>query len=254
MKNSARILPEPGRVLRRGRLSSQRRRPAGDMQTGRGPDLRRGRPAPGRLAAGAHAPRGSGYRPHRAGGGAHHRAGIRRSRRRAERRCLRAQALPDPQARQPPASIRPPDERAQGVLCRKPLHQGADLQGDAHARPVDVVLSGSSRTGLQDPPGHGPLAVLHEYLPQLGPGAAQPLHVPQRRDQHASGQRELDGRASGRGPYGFVRRFHQATVPGGGTGLFGLGHVRQRTGISAHDRAHAAGVGHDDDSGGVAEE
>ena len=40
-----------------------------------------------------------------------------------------------------------------------------------------------------------PLAVLHQHLPVLGPRAPVPLHQPQRRDQHAPRQRQLDVRA-----------------------------------------------------------
>ena len=39
-----------------------------------------------------------------------------------------------------------------------------------------------------------PLAVLDQHLPVVGPGAPVPLHQPQRRDQHAARERELDVR------------------------------------------------------------
>ena len=48
--------------------------------------------------------------------------------------------------------------------------------------------------GLHQPPGDGPLAVLDEHVPVVGPRAADPVHEPQRRDQHAARQHELDAR------------------------------------------------------------
>ena len=90
-------------------------------------------------------------------------------------------------------------------------------------------------------------------FPELGPGSAQPLHEPQRRDQYPAGERQLDDRAPGRRAHRAVRRFHHGVVPGGGTGLLRFRSLRQRSGVSAHDRANPPGVGHDDDPGGVAE-
>ena len=49
--------------------------------------------------------------------------------------------------------------------------------------------------GLHHAPGDGAFAVLDEHVPELGPRSAEPLHVAQRRDQHAARQRELDARA-----------------------------------------------------------
>ena len=39
-----------------------------------------------------------------------------------------------------------------------------------------------------------PLALLDQHVPELGAGAPLPLHRPQRRDQHAARQRQLDAR------------------------------------------------------------
>ena len=57
------------------------------------------------------------------------------------------------------------------------------------------------RAGLHEPPGDGPLAVLDEHVPLVGPRPADAVHEPQRRDQHAARQHELDAgprRASSR--------------------------------------------------------
>ncbi len=80
----------------------------------------------------------------------------------------------------------------QAVLHLQPVHQGDHLQGHADPRPAAAVLSRPDRSGLHHAPGHGPLAVLDQHLPQLGPGPAEPFHVPQRRDQHAARQHQLD--------------------------------------------------------------
>ena len=54
--------------------------------------------------------------------------------------------------------------------------------------------------------GAGALALLHQHLPHLGAGAAVPLHRPQRRNQHAARQPQLDERAARAAAVGEVRR------------------------------------------------
>ena len=93
----------------------------------------------------------------------------------------------------------------------------------------------------------------HQHLPVVGPRPSLPLHRPQRRDQHAARQRELDARAPGD-----VRLAAASTTS---TKLFPiidprdqrLGQVRQRARAAGADRALAAPRGHDDDPRGVAE-
>jgi glutamate synthase domain-containing protein 1 len=51
-----------------------------------------------------------------------------------------------------------------------------------------------SDTGLQDRHRRLPSALQHQHLSHLGARAALPHDLPQRRDQHAAGQRELDAR------------------------------------------------------------
>ncbi len=109
------------------------------------------------------------------------------------RPCLRAQALRHPPPRR---ERREPVGRgaARDVLHPIALLQDADLQGDAQRRPGRAVLPRPGRPGDGHGPGPGPLALQHQHLPQLGAGAPLPLHRPQRRDQHAARQRQLDDR------------------------------------------------------------
>ena len=164
------------------------------------------RAAAGRVARGADRPGRGRHRPDGAVGHAAHGAARRRRRRRPGGRRVRAPALPDPQAGQPPAARRHVPGRAAPVLLLQPLHQGHDLQGDAHLPPGPALLPRPARRELHHAPGHGALAVRHEHLPQLGPRAAVPVHEPQRRDQHAAGQLELDAGPPGRAPDRAVRR------------------------------------------------
>ncbi len=122
--------------------------------------------------------------------------------------------------------------------------------------PDQLVLfyPGPGRPGVHNASGDGPLAVLHQHVPQLGPRPAAPVHEPQRRDQHAARQHQLDARPRRRGR---AASCSATTLPK----LFPivepdcsrLGQLRQRARIPADDRPHAAGSGHDDDPRGVAE-
>jgi glutamate synthase (NADPH/NADH) large chain len=51
-----------------------------------------------------------------------------------------------------------------------------------------------SRRALRDRAGAGPLAVLHQHLPELAAGPPLPADRPQRGDQHRQGQPQLDAR------------------------------------------------------------
>ena len=169
-------------------------------------------------------------------------------------RGVRAQAVSDPQAREPPAARRRDARAGEAVLCLQPVDQGAHLQGHADAGPAAELLSGSARRGLHDASGDGALALLDEHVPELGPRAAEPLHVAQRRDQHAARQRELDARAARRRRKRLVRRRSEEAIPDRGARLLGLGRVRQRARVPADDGPLAAGIRDDDDSRGMAEE
>ena len=73
-----------------------------------------------------------------------------------------------------------------------------------------------------------PLAVLHQHLPVVGPRAPVPLHQPQRRDQHAARQRQLDVRPPVHVPLVGVRRRPAQGPAGGRRGRLRHRDLRQR--------------------------
>src|SRR5215211_6879384 len=95
------------------------------------------------------------------------------------------------------------------------------------------------------------LALQHEHLPELGARASVPADRPQRRDQHAARQRQLDARARVAARVGAVRRRPPARDAGGAAGRVGLGHVRQRARAARAVGPLAAARADDDDPGGV---
>ena len=81
------------------------------------------------------------------------------------------------------------------VLLVQPHHR---LQGYVPGEAAAAVLSRTCRMpGLRERHRHGALPVLHQHQPQLGAGPSQPLHPPQRRDQHHPGQRRPDAGPGG---------------------------------------------------------
>ena len=103
-------------------------------------------------------------------------------------------------ASRPPTACAPTrrSTQAQAVLHLLAVDQGAHLQGHAHDRAALQILPRPQRRGLHQPPGDGPLAVRDQHVPLVGPRPAVPVHEPQRRDQHAARQHELDVRPPGR--------------------------------------------------------
>ena len=63
-----------------------------------------------------------------------------------------------------------------------------------------------SRPAVRERARADPLALLHEHVPELGARAPVPDDRPQRRDQHAARQRQLDARARVAARVGAVRR------------------------------------------------
>ena len=108
---------------------------------------------------------------------------------------------------------------------------------------VTALVTGCSTFTLQ-----------HQYVPQLGAGASLSLHRPQRRDQHAARQHQLDDRPRTPLRQRPVRRRHQEGVAHHRTTRPGNGseHVRQcAAGTARPVGAPAATRGHDDDPGAV---
>ena len=142
-------------------------------------------------------------------------------------------------------------EDAQGLLCHLVLFAHAQLQGHAHHLPARRLLPRPARRALQERPGAGALALLHQHVPQLGAGPSLSRDLPQRRDQHRDGQRQLDARARVRARLGAVRRGPGEDPAGRHPGQLRLGHVRQRPRAADARRSLAAARGHDDDPRGL---
>ena len=150
-----------------------------------------------------------------------HQAGVHRQKRGHHRPDgLRAQALHHPQARRP----LDPQQRDAEQVHRRPRQQvqhvsrrglplrdqslGAHdgLQGHAHALPARGVFPGSPRPGFRVRAGADAHPFLDQHLPELVARPPEPLHRPQRRDQHGDGQRQLHEGPPGALPERQVRR------------------------------------------------
>ncbi len=75
-----------------------------------------------------------------------------------------------------------------------------------------ALLQGPDRQALRIGAGAGPPALFDQHLPVVEAGAPLPHGRPQRRDQHAARQRQLDGGAPGFGRFGAVRQRHREIV------------------------------------------
>ena len=91
----------------------------------------------------------------------------------------------------PPRRARP---RRRGRVPELLLaHDGPE--GDARRAAAAALLQGPLRPAVRERAGDRPLALLDQHVPELGARAPVPLHRPQRRDQHAARQRQLDAGA-----------------------------------------------------------
>ena len=173
-------------------------------------------------------------------------AAVRRSRaRRARRpRRVRAQAVRDPaDQRADRAGARP--------VCDVELLAHDQLQGHADQLPAGRLLCRPARRADQERAGAGALALLDQHLPELGARAPLPRDLPQRRDQHGDGQRQLDARARERAQQRAVRRGPGEDPARRQPRQLGLGDVRQRPGAADARRPHAAARRDDDDPRGL---
>ena len=157
-----------------------------------------------------------------------HAPGVHQARPGARHRArLRAQAVRDPQA----GLQRDPhlDHGRRRVLVRRqPLLPHHGLQGHAAHRAARPVLPRPAQPADGDGAGAGALALQHQHLPELGPRPPVPLHRPQRRDQHAARQHQLDARPRGALHHRVVRRGHREDPADHQPERQRLGHVRQR--------------------------
>ena len=180
-----------------------------------------------------------------------HRPGVHRPPGGPRPRPRRGPGLRAPPLRRPPPGRegRRPQRAARPRRRLHPVDVLPDhrLQGDAQRLPAADLLPGPARRALREPARPGPLPLLDQHLPVVVPGAPVPVHQPQRRDQHAARQRELDVRPPVHVPVDGVRRGPQQDPAGGGRGRLGHHDLRQRPGA-------APPVGpeprpHDDDDG-----
>ena len=111
-----------------------------------------------------------------------------------------AQRLRPGAGHRPPGLRAPQADRARDrqLLLRLPVGPDHHLQGDAHLPPADRLLPRPVRRTGDERPGPGPLPLLHQHLPVLAAGPSLPVPGPQRGDQHAGRQPQLD--AGPRGP------------------------------------------------------
>ncbi len=242
-------LPAAGQLRGGDALPAPGRQRPPPLRAPRRTDRRRTRPEVSRLAHGADR-----QQPPRRGGalpGAGDPPALRRPAARARRRDrLRAAPLRLP----PPPDqhrARPGDRLRRDLLRLQLLGPGHRLQGDAHPAAAPPVLSRSAQPGDQERPGAGPLALLHQHLPQLDPRPSLPLPRPQRRDQHPARQRQLDGGAPGAADRPAARRRLGEDPAGHRRGGQRLGDVRQLPRVPASLRPQPAPRGDDDGSRAV---
>ena len=175
------------RLRGRPRLPADRRRRRAEGPDRRGADRRRGGAVRAGVAQRAHRPRGPGQ--------------DRARRHAADRAALRG-AGGTGHGHHGPRAPRLRGAQAGGARGRRtllPLARGPDdrLQGHADLRTAAPVLPRPARPPIRVRSGAGALALLDQHLPELAAGPSLPLHGPQRRDQHAGRQSQLD--ASPRG-------------------------------------------------------
>ena len=82
------------------------------------------------------------------------------------------------------------------------------LQGHVPGRPARHLLSRPARPGFRERARAGASALLDQHVPDLVARASLPDDRPQRRNQHAARQQQLDGGAAGVGVVTAVRRRH----------------------------------------------
>ena len=139
-------------------------------------------------------------------------AGVHRPQRhREDRGRVRAQALHPAQV-DLAGDLSAPRPRPGRLLPGLAVVPHRDLQGHVPRRPARQVLSRPARSGFRKRAGAGASALLDQHLPDLVAGASLPDDRPQRRNQHAARQRQLDGGAPGFRAFGTLRQGHQPAV------------------------------------------
>ncbi len=237
--------PRAGRVRRRDGLPPDRGcEPAGvraalrsGREGGRADGPRLARRPDGRRDARAERPREPAHHPD---------APRRAGRRDARGRRVRTKALRHPPARR---ERRQPlgDTRARALLRREPFREDSRLQGDAERGPARGLLPGPQGREAHGVPRDGPLAFLHEHVPELGARPPLQVHLPQRRDQHAPRERQLDAGPAEDVLVEAVRRRPQEGSARHRHRRVRLGDVRQRPRAAPSRGPLAPARAHDDD-------
>ena len=228
-------LPAPGRLRHRRDVPAQgrgrARRHRGDRRRRRSP--RRAAPC----SAGATCrsiPRGSA------------RASSRASRRHPPR-CssprlgrgpghVRAPAVHPPQG-DLEQGVRPRGQALRRLLRRVDVVPDDRLQGPAARGTTRRLFQGPRRPDVHFGARPGAPALLDQHVPVVAAGPPVPLRRPQRRDQHAARQRQLDGGAPGLGLVRPLRRGHHQALADLLRGPVRHGVLRQRARIPGPEAA-----------------
>ena len=138
----------------------------------------------------------------------------------------------------------------------RPLHgvavePHAGLQGHVPVLPGEGLLHGPVRPAARLGDGAGAPALLDQHLPVVEAGASLPHGRPQRRDQHAARQRQLDGGAAGVRVVAAVRQRHHQAVADLLRGPVRHRLLRQRARVPGDGRLQPGARGHDADPRGV---
>ena len=124
----------------------------------------------------------------------------------------------------------------QGLAARAADHRF--LQGAAGSRSDQRAVPGAP-------------ALFHQHVSELEAGASVPLHLPQRRNQHAARKHELDVRAAIRAGVSAVWRRHEEAAADHHAGRQRLGHAGQRRGAADACRPQPAARDVHADSGSL---
>ena len=271
----------PRRVGGRGRDGGRRRHPGpgptpvpGRGRRGGGVRAARRRGLRGRPGLPAHRPRRRPEGPHRrradGGGGGAVRAGVADrahgargtgqdgARRHAPHRAgLRGTGRQGDGHAVPRAPrLRPAQAgRARRRRPLLPVAVGADhrVQGHAHLRAAASVLPRPARPPLRVRARFGALAFLDQHVPELAARPPLPLPGPQRRDQHAGGQSQLDAGTGGAARDVADRRGPVPRLPDLHAGRERLGQLRRGARAAPPRGPLTTPRGADDDPRGVGE-
>ena len=141
--------------------------------------------------------------------------------------------------------------RHRGILSRLDVLPHHRLQGHGAGPAARALLQGSARPALRDRARAGASALRDQHLPVLAARPSLSHGRPQRRDQHAARQRQLDGGAPGERRFRIVRQRHLEAVADLLRGPVGHRLFRQRARIPGARRLFADPCDDDADPRGL---